>query len=248
MTTTRAVVATLACVVLAAGLGAAGYAAIANTTDGQVVGGDTPEVTFPATPTATFAVVDDRGTLSSLAVLTVRPADDDGAPGLGGTVVPVPISADSSGGFGDERAPLNETVDLFGPETLDDEVPLLLGVGVDELFVFDEDELADWLAPVGAIEVELPAPVSDAAGVQIAAAGLQTMSPEEIAAVLSAADPTVAGADRYPVDVAIWRAIADVAGDGLTNPLASPVDTTAAPAAGPTCSGSSRPVRWPSSH
>ena len=233
MTTTRAVVATLACVVLAAGLGAAGYAAIANTTDGQVVGGDTPEVTFPATPTATFAVVDDRGTLSSLAVLTVRPADDDGAPGLGGTVVPVPISADSSGGFGDERAPLNETVDLFGPETLDDEVPLLLGVGVDELFVFDEDELADWLAPVGAIEVELPAPVSDAAGVQIAAAGLQTMSPEEIAAVLSAADPTVAGADRYPVDVAIWRAIADVAGDGLTNPLASPVDTTAAPAAGP---------------
>jgi hypothetical protein len=232
MTTTRAVVATLACVVLAAGLGAAGYAAIANTTDGQVVGGGTPEVTFPATPTATVAIIDDSGSLSSVAVLTVRPADDDGAPGRGGTVVPVPISADSSGGFGAERTPLNETVDLFGPETLDDEVPLLLGVGIDELLVLDEDELADWLAPVGAIEVDLPAPVSDAAGVQIAAAGPQTMSPDEIAAVLSAVDPTVPGADRYAVDVAIWRAIADVVGDGLASPLATPVDTTAGQAAG----------------
>ncbi len=233
MTTTRAVVATLACVALAAGLGAAGYAAIANTTDGQVVGGGTPEVTFPATPTATVAVVDDSGALASVAVLTVRPSDDDGSPGRGGTVVPVPISADTSGGFGAERTPLNETVDLFGPETLEDEVPLVLGVGIDDLIVFDEDELADWLAPVGAIEVDLPAPVSDAAGVQIAAAGPQTMSPEEVAAVLSAADPTVPGADRYPVDVAIWRAIADVVGDGLTSPLASPADTPAGQSARP---------------
>jgi hypothetical protein len=227
MTTTRALVATLACVALACGLGAAGYAAIANTTDGQVVGEDSPEVSFPATPTATVAIVDDSGSLSSVAVLAVRPADDDGAPGRGGTVVPIPISADSSGGFGAERTPLNETVDLFGPETLDDEVPLLLGVGIDELIVLDEAELAEWLAPIGAIEVDLPAPVSDAAGVQRAAAGLQTMSPDEIAAVLSAADPTVAAVDRYPVDVAIWRAIAEVVGDGLASPLGSPIDTTA---------------------
>ena len=231
MTTTRASSRTLAGVALAAGLGAAGYVAIANTTDGQVVGGGTPEVTFPATPTAAVAVVDDRR--------QPRLAGRAGGPsrrrrrgaGAGGTVVPVPISADSSGGFGAERTPLNETVALFGPETLDDEVPLLLGVGIDELLVVDEDELADWLAPVGAIEVDLPAPVSDAAGVQIAAAGPQTLSPDEIAAVLSAADPTVPGADRYPVDVAIWRAIADVVGDGLASPLASPVDTTAGQAA-----------------
>jgi hypothetical protein len=232
MTTTRALVATLACVAVAAGLGAAGYAAIANTTDGQVVGGGTPEVTFPATPTATVAIVDDSGSLSSVAVLAARPADDDGAAGSGGTVVPIPISADSSGGFGAERTPLNETVDLFGPETLDDEVPLLLGVGIDDLIVLDEEELADWLTPVGAIEVDLPAPVSNAAGVQIAAAGRQTMSPDEIAAVLSAADPTVPSADRYPVDVAIWRAIAAVVGDGLATPLASPVDTIAGQASG----------------
>ena len=62
----------------------------------------------------------------------------------------MPISADSSGGFGDERLPLNETVALFGPETLADEVPALLGVGIDDLLVVDEAELAERLAPIGA--------------------------------------------------------------------------------------------------
>ena len=115
-------------------------------------------MTFPATPTATLAVVDDGGNLASLAVLAVRPGDDDDA-GAGGTVVPVPISADSSGGFGDERTPLNETVALFGPESLDDEVPLLLGVGIDELFVVDEDELAELLAPSAPSKSTCPHPV-----------------------------------------------------------------------------------------
>ena len=157
----------------------------------------------------------------------------------------MPISADSSGGFGAERTPLNETVDLFGPETLDDEVPLLLGVGIDDLIVVDEDELADLLAPIGPIEVDLPAAVSDAAGVQVAARDRRPCAPDEVAAVLSAADPTVAGADRYPIDVGVWRAIADVVGDGLATPLASPADTTAGAAGGqdPTSSAWSRPGR-----
>ena len=73
MTTTRAIVASVVGLAIAAGVGAAGYVAIANTTDGEVVGGGTPEVTFPATPTATLAVVDDDGDLASLAVAR-RPA------------------------------------------------------------------------------------------------------------------------------------------------------------------------------
>ena len=147
MTTTRAIAASIVGLAVAAGLGAAGYVAIANTTDGQVVSGGPPEVTFPATPTAAVAVVDEAGNLASVAVLAVRPGDDDER--RGGTVVPVPISADSSGGFGTERTPLNETVALFGPETLADEVPALLGVGIDELIVVDEGELAELLAPIG---------------------------------------------------------------------------------------------------
>ncbi len=222
VTTTRAIAASLAGLAIAGGLGAAGYAAIANTTDGQVVSGGAPEVTFPATPTATVAVVDQDGNLGSVAVLALRPGDDDER--RGGTVVPVPISADSSGGFGSERTPLNETVALFGPETLAEEVPALLGVGIDDVIVVDEMELAELLAPIGPVGVELPAPVTDATGRQVAQAGPQTLTPDRIAEILSATDPTMSGVDRYPIDVAIWGGIADAVGDGLSTPLASAAD------------------------
>lgn len=215
VTTTWALVAAVVGVVAAAALGAAGYVAIANTTDGQVVGGGVREVTFPATPTASLAVVDDSGHLASLAVLAARPSDGDD-PGRGGTIVPIPISADSSGGFGDERLPLSETVSLFGPESLADEVPNLLGVGIDDLAVVDEAQLAQLLAPIGPISVDLPTPVRDSSGRQIAAAGPQTLDPEAVAAVLSATDPTISGAQRYPIDVVVWRALADAVGDGST--------------------------------
>jgi hypothetical protein len=188
MSTTRAAVASVVGVVAAVGLGAAGYVAIANTTDGQVVGSDLPQVTFPNTPTATLAVVDDSGNLASATVLVVRPDEGD-EPGVGGTVVPLPVSADSSGGFGSERLPLAETVSLFGPEPLTDEVPLMLGVDVEEVVVVDEAGLAELLAPIGAVPVDLPLPVSDAAGQQLFAAGPQTLTPDDVAAVLSAADP-----------------------------------------------------------
>jgi hypothetical protein len=226
MTTTWAVVASLVGLAVAAGLGAAGYVAIANTTDGQVVGDGTPEVTFPATPTAALAVLDEDGNLASLAVLAVRPGDDD-ADRRGGTVVPVPISADSSAGFGTERLPLNETVALFGPETLVDELPVLLGVGIDDVVILDERELAAMLGPIGQIEVDLPAPVKDASNGEVAAAGRHVLTATDLATVLSAADPAVAGADRYPVDVAVWGGIADAVGDGLTSPLVAPVDSIA---------------------
>ena len=222
----RAIVASLAAVAVAAGLGAAGYVAIANTTDGQVVGSDGPEVTFPETPTATVAVVDDDGNLTSLAVVAVRPGDEDDER-RGGTVVPVPISADSSGGFGAERTPLNETVALFGTESLSDEVAVLLGVGIDEVIVLDEDDVAALLAPVGPIEVDLPAPVRDAGGRQVVDAGPQTLTPATAAEVLSAGDPSVSGADRYPIDVAVWGAIGDAVGDGLV----APPDSLAGPSA-----------------
>jgi hypothetical protein len=159
-------------------------------------------------------------------VLAVRPGDDD-ADRRGGTVVPVPISADSSAGFGTERLPLNETVALFGPETLVDELPVLLGVGIDDVVILDERELAAMLGPIGHIEVDLPAPVTDASNGEVAAAGRHVLTATDLATVLSAADPAVAGADRYPVDVAVWGGIADAVGDGLTSPLVAPVDSIA---------------------
>jgi hypothetical protein len=228
--TTRAAIGALVGVVLAAGLGAAGYSAIANTTDGQEVGGGAPEVTFPSTPTAAVAVLDDTGGLASLAVVAARPGDGD-EPGIGGSVVPVPVSADSSGGFGDERLPLNETVALFGPETLADEIPVLLGVDIDELVVLDEDGVAALLAPLGDLDVDLPAPVEDRLGRELFAAGRQQLTADDAAAVLTAIDPAQRGTDRYPTDVAVWRAISDAVAGGADVsaevPEGTPVGSTA---------------------
>ena len=126
-------------------LGVAGAVAIYNTKDGQVQGNDTPEVQFPVTPTGAIAVLGADGALASLAVVTVRPTEDGEEPGTGGTVVPVPVSADVSGGIGTERLPLDETVGLFGAESLVDEVPALLGVSIDDVAPVTEAELASAL-------------------------------------------------------------------------------------------------------
>jgi hypothetical protein len=232
MTTTRAVVASIAGIGLAAGLGAAGGVAIYNTKDGQVLSGDESTVTFPSTPTGMVAVLDETGGLASLAAFAIRPAGGDGEDGRGGTVVPVPVSADSSGGFGDERLPLNETVSLFGVESLTDEVPNLLGITIDSSLVLDGAQLAELLAPIGAVDVELPIAVVDAAGQEVAPAGAQTVTGDQLAAVLASRDSGLTGADRYQIDLAVWQAIAGAVGEGLVTPLAGPgPDGSVAPAA-----------------
>lgn len=219
ISTTRAVVAALAVAAAAVGIGAGGYRVVVNTTDGQVVGSDAPEVAFPETPTGVLAITDDAGSLASVAVLVVRPGDGD-EPGIGGTVVPLPVSADSSGGFGDERLPLDETVALFGPGSLVEEVSLLLGVEIDEGAVLDAAGLAAYLEPLGSITVDLPAAVTDGDGRQVADAGPQTLTTDEVASVLSAIDPEVSGPDRYTVGLAVWRGVADAVGAGAQPPLA----------------------------
>ena len=73
MSTTRAAVASLVGVVLALALGVAGAVAVYNSKDGQVQGSDIPEVRFPDTPTGALAVLDDDGSLASLAVFAILP-------------------------------------------------------------------------------------------------------------------------------------------------------------------------------
>jgi hypothetical protein len=219
MSTTRAVIASLVGVGLALILGVAGAVAIYNTKDGQVQGNDTPEVQFPVTPTGAIAVLGADGALASLAVVTVRPTDDGEEPGTGGTVVPVPVSADVSGGLGTERLPLDETVGLFGAESLVDEVPALLGVSIDDVAPVTEAELASALGELGTIDVTLPAAATATDGSLLAEAGQQGIDPATAAAILAARDPSVSGAEDYDIDVAVWRGIAGAVDAGLASPI-----------------------------
>lgn len=203
MSTTRALIASIVGVVLAVGLGAIGATAIINTKDGETQGDNVPQVSFPATPIGAIAVLDSDDELASVAVVTVRPSDDGS--GQGGTVVPIPVSADVSGGLGAERLPLDETVSLFGSSSLADELPVLLGVSIDRIAVVTEADLATALEPLD----------TDGAAV---------------ATELATRDVDRSGADEYQTDVAAWNAIADAVGDGLSVPL----DMATAPTPGST--------------
>ena len=70
-----------------------------------------PVQRLPYTPTALVGTVDDEGRLASMAVVVAKPAG-------GGSVIPVPVSADASGGEAEFRLPVAETFELE-PETLE---------------------------------------------------------------------------------------------------------------------------------
>lgn len=197
-----AVVVTLA----AAGLAVAGGLTLYNSTEGTSAAESTLERVFPVTPTGVLAVVDAENELASMVVLVGSPA------GTGGTIVTVPVNLDASGGTGDERLPIDETIRLDGAASLPSEVEAGLGLGMDVVEVIDAARLTEVLAPIGPIEVELPAEVRDADGRLVAPAGAQTLDPAEAVAVLAARDGDIPAADRYQAAVAVWTAIAGLAG------------------------------------
>ena len=71
--------------------------------------------------------------LASMAVLVVQPS------GAGGSVIPVPVSADASTGKGDERLPIAATVAGGDVESVRAEAEALLGLTLDEVEVVDAD-------------------------------------------------------------------------------------------------------------
>ena len=194
---------------VAAALTVLGAVTLYNSTEGASRPVPTDELAFPATPTGVLAAVDDRGNLASIAVLVVQPA------GQGGSIVAVPVSADASGGDGDERLPLAETVALQGTDRLASELEVTLRLTLDHVEIVDEARLDDLLAPVGEVIVDLPAEVTDADGDVVARPGRLRLDPGEMAEILTARDPDVPAMEQYPAAAAVWSAVAAAVGDGV---------------------------------
>jgi hypothetical protein len=203
-------IATVAVVLIAAALTVLGAVTLYNSTEGADPASDGEELTFPATPTGAIAAVDAEGRLASIGVMVVQPAS------RGGSIVAVPVSADASGGAGDERLPLAETVALQGPDTLPAELEIALRLQLDHVEVVDAARLTELLEPVGDLAVDLPADVTDAAGEVVAEAGAATIDAATAAAILTARDPEVPAAQQYRAAAAVWSAVAAAVGDGLT--------------------------------
>ncbi len=201
--------------VAAAAMFVVGVVTLANSQEGEAVGvDDRPREEFPATPNALVSVIDDDGRLASLAVMTLLP---DGA---GGSIVTMPVNADSTAGFGLQRRPLDE---LFDPERPDDFVMAvedMLSITIQRSAVVDPAGLAEIVEPVGSIDVVLPDAVIDSDAVDpalpeddptqgiVVSAGPQTLSPDDVATVLTAIDDDAPADAQHAIDVAMWSAIA----------------------------------------
>ncbi len=211
-------------VTVAIALTTLGAVTLYHSTEGADASSDRPVLQFPETPVGALGVVDDTGKLASIAVFVVQPA------GAGGSIIPVPVSADASGGIGDERLPIAETVALEGTDALQRELEVALGLTIDDVTIVDAAGAAALLGPVGELEVDVPHDVTDSSGDVVAEAGESTLDASAAAAILAARDRSVPAVDQYPAASAVWAAVAAAIGDGVTptttEPAAAPRATT----------------------
>lgn len=217
----RTIVGAVTAVVLTAAASAmfvVGVVTLSNSQEGEAVGVDTrPREVFPATPNALLAVTDDAGQLASVAVLTLLPS------GVGGSIVTIPVNADSTAGFGVQRRPLNELFDVDRPSDFTVAVEDMLSITIERTAVVDPASLAALLAPVGEIQVVLPDAVVDSDDVDLSdeveegdppqgvviTAGPQRLSTDDIVVVFTSIDESVAADAQHAIDVAMWSAIAE---------------------------------------
>lgn len=195
---------------LVVGITVVGASSIANSRAGRDATVDRlAEVRLPDTPTGLVVVVDDTGRPITMAVLVVAPG------GAGGSVVPVPMSADSTLDLGDDRFPLIETFEVGGVEPFLLEVEVMTALDFDVVEFVTAERLAGLLEPLARIDVELAEPLfDDELGEPVLEAGPHELTPAEAAGALTAADLSRPDHVQDPARAAIWRGIADAAGAG----------------------------------
>lgn len=201
-------VAALLLIVAAGAMFVVGVVTLSNSQEGEAVGIDTrPAVQFPATPNALLAVTDENGQLASLVVMTLLPD------GQGGSMVTVPVKADSTAGFGLQRRPLDESFDADDVEGLVASVEEMLAITIQRSAVVDADGLEALLPPVEALRFVVPNEVVDTrgGGGVIATAGPQTFTVEEMVSILAAVDDEAEVDTSHANDVAVWESLAQTA-------------------------------------
>ena len=196
-------------IVSAAGLTAVGANAVLNSTEGEVAAVDSrPVLSLPATDNAALAVVDDDNRLTSLIVATLLPA------GQGGTIVTIPVTADSTALFGEVRRPLDGELDPADPSGFFQQVEATVAVTLQFGEIVGANRLTELLEPTLPVTADVGVDVidSDDQGARVVVgAGEQRLDGPLLAAAMTA---TEAGADertQHAIDVALWTGVADSA-------------------------------------
>lgn len=183
-----------------------------------------PTIRVPQTPVGMMATVDLFDRLTSVTVFVLHP---HGQPG--GSIISIPVSVDSGTGGIETSIPLSEVYRNDGAKALVNAVESALTISIDRAVVADVDKAEALLAPLSSVVVSLPSEVFTTEGDEVVSlhpAGDVELEIPEVVEVLNAHVPDQLEADRLGVIEAVWKGVAEAAGEGdLEQPVPTPVTT-----------------------
>lgn len=175
-------------------------------------------IKMPVTPVGLLATVSDDNELTSVTTFVLKAGTQ-----LGGSIVSLPVSTDTTGGVGDARIPLTEVYSTGGTDALVQAVESTLLVSFDVTVVADATQTEALLQQVSPLTAQLPDDVrgtSSGRTVTLFKAGETTLTAEEAAQVLTASAPDVHQAARRGGIDALWAAVVALVGPGRTQAAA----------------------------
>jgi len=181
-------------------------------------------IKMPVTPIAMLATVDDANQLTSITTFVLKAGTQ-----LGGSVIALPVSTDSTGGIGDERIPMTEVYASGGAEALVQAVESSLLISFDVTLVADAAQTETLLQSVGPLTAQLPDDVqgtSSGRTVTLFKKGETPLTAKEAAALLTASATDVRDSARRGGIDALWTAVVAAVGEGRTQAAAdAPIST-----------------------
>ena len=213
----------LAALVLVAVLLFVGVLAIRDYTAATNAASDLALQRLPVTPTAMFATVDAEDQLTSVTMFVAAPGGQ-----AGGSIVSIPVNADSTIGLGADRVSLQQVYADGGAEALVTSVESALRLTIDHWNVADPFDAGQFFVPIGPLEVDLPDDVRKSVDGKVKVVvpkGKRSLSAPQVAEVLNARVDSEPESTRRPNIEAVWSAVAAGIGGGL--PGMSPVPVPA---------------------
>lgn len=199
----------------------AGVKSVRRYTAARSISDNLPVIALPKTQVSMLATIDASQQLTSVTMFVLAPASvaADGTVGaqVGGSIVSIPISADSTHGQGDSRLSLREAYAQGGDDGLSAAAEGLLSLTLDYMLVVDAKGAAALLASIGDIPVTLPSDVlARRSGKDdvVLRAGQHTLKPEQAASVLTSSTSSQADRARRPGLEAVWSGVVMAIGPG----------------------------------
>ena len=161
-----------------------------------------------------LALLDDTGRLAGVTLVVSLPGDL-----VGGYVLPVPTSVDSTFGVGDERIALTAVFAQEGIEGLALAVEGSLSVTLNSSQAVTPAEAEALLAPIGPVQAQLPRDVRDTvdgAAIVLFPTGAAELTAAQVVQVLTAEVTGEPESTRRDNINAVWAAVAAAVGAGKT--------------------------------